>query len=504
MLGEVTVKALVASIDSKRHQDSVRALGLVPLASGAAREKDVLVRYRRLHDFVRESRKFGSQRQDSEKRAARIGLENLARTAGFKDPLRLQWALELESVRDLVAGPVTVVRGDVEVALGLDDDGVPWLRATKKGKPVKDVPAALKKDAAIAELREREKDLRRQSGRVRTALEEALCRGDLFDVDELRTLMGHPVLAPRLARLVFVSGPQCGYPTNDGRALVDHGGRSHALENGAPLRIAHPCDLLQRGDWPAWQRECLRAERLQPFKQVFRELYVPTAAERGDALRSTRYAGHQVQPRQALALLSGRGWVAHPEDGITRTFHREGLTAHLELDGSFLTPAEVEGLTLDGLVFRKRGAPDRLRLESIPPRVFSETMRDLDLVVSVAHRGGVDPEASASTVEMRAALLRETCRILSLDNVDVQEHSAIVRGHHATYSLHLGSAVIRILGGPMLVVVAVHSQHRGRLFLPFADDDPRTAEVLSKALMLARDDELKDPNLLEQIGWAKG
>ena len=36
-------------------------------------------------------------------------------------------------------------------------------------------------------------------------------------------------------------------------------------------------------------------------------------------------------------------------------------------------------------------------------------MRDVDLVVSVAHLGGVDPEASASTVEMRAALLRETC-----------------------------------------------------------------------------------------------
>ncbi len=35
--------------------------------------------------------------------------------------------------------------------------------------------------------------------------------------------------------------------------------------------------------------------------------------------------------------------------------------------------------------------------------------------------------------------------------------------------------------------------------LPFADDDPRTAEVMSKALLLARDREIKDPSILRQI-----
>jgi len=38
-----------------------------------------------------------------------------------------------------------------------------------------------------------------------------------------------------------------------------------------------------------------------------------------------------------------------------------------------------------------------------------------------------------------------------------------------------------------------------RLFLPFADDDPRTAEVVSKVLLLARDREIQDPTILEQI-----
>ena len=92
--------------------------------------------------------------------------------------------------------------------------------------------------------------------------------------------------------------------------------------------------------------------------------------------------------------------------------------------------------------------------------------------------------------------------MLKLDNVEVKEKIALIRGTRATYGLHLGSAEVRVVGSIALHIVAVHSQHRGRLFLPFADDDPRTAEVMSKALMLARDDKIQDPNLLEQIAMS--
>ena len=46
--------------------------------------------------------------------------------------------------------------------------------------------------------------------------------------------------------------------------------------------------------------------------------------------------------------------------------------------------------------------------------MLSEVMRDLDLVVSMAHRGGVDPEAAASTVQMRTSLLGKTIKLLNL------------------------------------------------------------------------------------------
>jgi predicted DNA-binding WGR domain protein len=129
-------------------------------------------------------------------------------------------------------------------------------------------------------------------------------------------------------------------------------------------------------------------------------------------------------------------------------------------------------------------------------------MRDIDLVVSVAHRGEVDPEASASTIEMRAALIRETCQLLNLANVEIKQNHALIQGTYGMYSLHLGSGGIQLLPGGALVVLPVHSQHRGRLFLPFADDDPRTAEVISKVLLLARDEEIQDPTILDQLGHA--
>ncbi len=48
-------------------------------------------------------------------------------------------------------------------------------------------------------------------------------------------------------------------------------------------------------------------------------------------------------------------------------------------------------------------------------------------------------------------------------------------------------------------MVPVHAQHRGRIFLPFADDDPKIAEVISKVLLLANDQETQDPTILEQL-----
>ena len=385
------------------------------------------------------------------------------------------------------------------MSLGIDPWGEIELGVTKAGKPLADIPAALKKSPKIAALRERKVELKRQASRIRPSLEQFMVRGDGFTGVELRELMAHPLLAPMLKNLVIVGEGIAGYPAHDGQALEKHDGQVEAIKADEKLRIAHPQDLLPAAEWHRWQKDCFARERIQPFKQVFRELYPLTETEKAEGIQTRRYAGHQVQPRQALALLGQRGWVHHPEEGIRKVYHEAGLVAWLNFQEGFFTPAEIEGLTLESVYFTKRGENQPLKLAELPPQLFSETMRDLDLVVSVAHRGGVDPEASASTIEMRATLVRETAQLLQLKNVQLKDRYVLIKGELGEYSVHLGSAVTRKMPGEMLFLVPVHSQHRGRLFLPFADDDPRTAEVMSKVLLLARDGAIKDPNILDQI-----
>lgn len=126
-------------------------------------------------------------------------------------------------------------------------------------------------------------------------------------------------------------------------------------------------------------------------------------------------------------------------------------------------------------------------------------MRDIDRIVTTAHQSGIDPESTASTIDMRIALIREACELLKIDNVVVRDLYAEIKGQLASYTVHLGSAIVHMQPGNGLCIVPVHAQHRGRLFLPFANDDPRAAEILSKVILLAHDTEIQDPTILSQI-----
>jgi hypothetical protein len=499
MLGELDRKELIDRVVKKRHQDSVRALGLCPLDTGKKREPDILNRYQIYQEFFRTSKQFGSQRRASEKLAVEIGMENLARTAGFADPQRLQWAMEAVAIADLVEKPQTITIDETTIALSITAQGTPTITITKAGKALKAVPAKLKKNPDIEALIDRKQDIVKQASRMRISLEQAMDRGDAFTSAELHQLAQHPVLAPMLRQLVLIAdtpNPDIGYLNPNGTELVNPHGT--VTISAAKLRIAHPHDLLLTKSWHLWQQECFASERQQPFKQVFRELYVVTSGEQTKT-GSKRYEGHQVNPRQAIALFGQRGWLSSLGEGVRRTFHREGLIATVSFANGYYTPMDVEGLTIDRLNFYKRDDSKSIPLAEIPPRIFSEVMRDLDLVVSVAHIGGVDPEASASTVEMRSSILRETCRLMKLNNIQIQGSHALIKGEIGTYSVHLGSAIVHRQPGGALCILPVSSQHRGRLFLPFVDDDPKTAEIMSKVLLLAKDKEIQDPTILEQI-----
>jgi hypothetical protein len=493
MLGRAAEADLASSVRGKRSQDAVRALGLVPLPAGPDATKAAAARrYALLREFERGSKEFGSQRQASERTAVRIGIENLARTAGYADPRRFIWAVEAAEAGDLAAGPVTAEADGVTVTLSVTDEGTPDLTVRRGAKTLRSIPAAVKKNESVAALTDRKTALAKQATRVREALQEAMTAQDEFTDDDLAALARHPVVAPMLRRLVWVTAGGC--------ALMPGAPVGGPAPAGGPLRIAHPADLVAEGSWVSWQERLFAAEIRQPFKQVFRELYVLTAAERETSPVSRRYEGHQVQPRQAMALFGGRGWLTSYESGeVSRVFHRHGLVARVRFDLGLFTPAEAGLPAIDGMYFTRLGEYLAQPLGDVPPVVFSEAMRDVDLVVSVAHAGGVDPEATASTTEMRAALVRETARLLKLGGISFAGSHVLIDGKLGEYSLHLGSGTVHRRPGGALCIVPVSPQHRGRLFLPFADDDPKTAEIVSKVLLLARDHEIKDPTILEQL-----
>ncbi|GGJ43274.1 DUF5724 domain-containing protein [Deinococcus roseus] len=489
ILGQADEREMVQSIKTKRHQDSVRALGLLP----AQQEGVVLQRYRILQAFLKESKQFGAMKQASEQLASRIGLHNLARSAGFADPERLMWQMETLEVQNLNGQQVTL--DTVTLTLRVDEEGTPHIDIQKAGKPLKNIPPALRKNPEVVELLQSKQHLEQQKSRMREAFEQAMVRGDHFSLKEVQTLFTHPVVRPMLQNLLWVQGEQkLGF--SDGSVLNTLDGSSPLTDEG--YRIAHAHDLLTSGQWREWQQHCFEKQIQQPFKQIFREYYLPTAQEL-EGTSSKRYEGQQLNPRQALALLKTRNWVTVPEEGARKTFHSEGLNVWLYFQEGFYTPLDIEGLTVSQVVFTERGKWEPLPISSVPPRIFSEVMRDVDLIVSVAHVGGVDPEASQSTVEMRSRLIQETLRLLKIDNVQLKAVHALIQGHHADYSVHLGSGTVHRHPGGALCILPVHSQHRGRIFLPFADNDPKTAEVISKVLLLAKDRQIQDPSILEQL-----
>lgn len=211
------------------------------------------------------------------------------------------------------------------------------------------------------------------------------------------------------------------------------------------------------------------------------------------------FSGNQIQPQKTVGALKSRRWVADYEDGLQKIYYKENIVACIYAMADWFTPSDIEAPTLEWVVFSDRKTGEVKKIKEIPDVIYSEVMRDVDLAVSVAHAGGVDPETSHSTIEMRRTIAECNLDLFKIRNVRLEGNHALIEGKLGQYSVHLGSGVVHQIGNSMLSVVPVHSQHRGRIFLPFIDDDPKTAEIMSKILLFAEDTKIKDPSILAQI-----
>lgn len=75
---------------------------------------------------------------------------------------------------------------------------------------------------------------------------------------------------------------------------------------------------------------------VQPFKQVFRELYLKLPEEL-DLEYTKRYTGYQIQTKQAAGALKKCGWNASYEYGLEKVSYKYDAVAQLFADADWFS-----------------------------------------------------------------------------------------------------------------------------------------------------------------------
>jgi hypothetical protein len=272
----------------------------------------------------------------------------------------------------------------------------------------------------------------------------------------------------------------------------------------------------------AWRDWLERQEVVQPFKQAHREVYLLTDAEQRTGTYSNRFAAHVLKQHQFNALCAARGWknklrlmVDDSYPPASRSLSAWGLRAEYWIEGAgdeygrdtndsgvflYLATDQVRFYLLDapqlhahafgGGYGNWRGAPaEPLALDAIPPLVFSEIMRDVDLFVGVASVGN-DPkwadgrpggryrdywssysfgELSATARTRRALLERLLPRLRIAERCSLSERFLQVQGDIRGYKIHLGSGNILMTPNDQYLCIVPKQTTAGhdRVFLPF-------------------------------------
>ncbi|MEU8355246.1 DUF4132 domain-containing protein [Nonomuraea sp. NPDC048882] len=438
---------------------------------------------------------------------------------------RVEVALRMPSLGFGPGGRMEVALGSHQAVIAPGESGEFALTWRQGERPVKSLPAAVRKEhpEEVKRLRELVKQVNRQVSTMTRALEAGFAaESTLPYATWLAQVARHPVAEPVAARLIWE---------------IEHAPGEWQATLGAPEEPGVPEDAQVRLWHPArattdevfrW-RERITEERVrQPFKQAFREVYLLTPAEEGAAL-SERFAGHVVDYRRLYALLKTRAWqtpMLGPWDGgvegeATRELgtrvagDRWRVALHHEYlhddPGEYALTGRIRFDRHDGGGWRE--APPA----EVPPLVFSEAMRDVDLFVAVTSIA-TDPEwadrgqgrhldywretsfgsLAASGEVRRDALARILPRLAVADRCTLDGRFLVVRGDLRTYKIHLGSGNVLMDPGDVYLCVVPERKTDARLFLPF-EDDSRLALILSKALLLARDTEITDESILRQI-----
>lgn len=429
-----------------------------------------------------------------------------------------------------------------------------WLRPD--GREQKTIPAAIKEEHVeeLADLKEAARDIERMLPAQRDRLDRLFVQRRTWDFQTWRErYLDHPlvgILARRLIWRFTTNGETVDGIWYDGRLTGLDGEPIPSPGAGTKVELWHPIDQTPERVM-AWRNWLERHRIKQPFKQAHREVYLLTEAERRTRVYSNRYAGHIVKQHQFNALCAVRGWhnvlkllvdeefpppsLRLPQWGIRAEFWTDGVGDNYGVDtneaGTFLYLAtdQVRFLPLDAPEVKGHaygrgqvGTADPIPLELVPPLVFSEVMRDIDLFVGVASVGN-DPMWSdggpegryrdywqsysfgelTETAQTRKQILEGLLPRLKIrERCSLEDRFLVVRGDLRTYRIHLGSSnILMSPGDQYLCIVPARGGDvvtENKIFLPF-EGDQTLSVILSKAFLLAEDAKITDPTIVSQI-----
>lgn len=398
-----------------------------------------------------------------------------------------------------------------------------WL--TPGGKPQKSVPKAVKEGHAeeLKALTATAREIQKLLPGQRDRLERLYLFPRDWDLPIWRErYLDHPLVGALARRLIWKFGQRTGF-WRDG-AIVDADGQPLELPEDARVSFWHPLDSTA-DEVLAWRTRLEAWEVVQPFKQAHREVYLLTDAERQTATYSNRFAAHVLKQHQFAALCKQRGWTyglqgqfdSHntpfleiPEHGVRIEYWVEAAEGEISTMGIYLyaTTDQVRFCDLEGTP---------RPLEQIPPLLFSELMRDVDLFVGVCSIGN-DPnwgqdrldtdywrrfsfgELGESARTRRELLERLLPRLRIADRCTLAERFLVVRGGWKTYKIHLGSGNVMMEPNDQYLCIVQDRTSRGsQPILPF-EGDGVLALILSKAFLLAEDTKIADRQILSQLG----
>ncbi|GEC07894.1 hypothetical protein SSP24_55490 [Streptomyces spinoverrucosus] len=444
--------------------------------------------------------------------------------------------------------------GDATAELRVDGTRAVLSWQNAAGRPVKAVPAAVRRDHAdeLKELKAAVKDI----DKMLTAQSERLDRQFLTRrtwtyAAWRERYLDHPLVGTLARRLLWtVDGTTVGYADGALRTLTDD-----PVTHGTEVELWHPVGH-EPAHIVAWRDWLERHSITQPFKQAHREVYLLTDAERTTHTYSNRFAAHILRQHQFHALAAIRGWrnklrlcVDDEAPPATRELPQWGLRAEYWIEGegeNYGVDTTESGsylrLRTDQVRFYPIDAPensahccggeyrmwlrdgadpvDPIPLADIPPLVLSEVLRDVDLFVGVASVGN-DPtwqdggpdgrfreywtsygfgELGQSAETRRALLERLIPRLAIAGRCTLEGRFLQVKGERHMYKIHLGSGNILMSPNDQYLCIVPKSTPGAPQagYLPY-EGDRMLAVILSKAMMLADDTKITDPTILSQL-----